>query len=167
MKKIFFFIFCFMFMALSACQPVQSKPEEDMPDGILSVQFEKTTFSKNEDIDATIYIGMEDGYENYANEYPDFRIQLRVTNDGLFYGNVEGYVLKDLTLDPLLYDYSIEKDKEPTFNYSEKFTLPSELFVNNEGKFYVFLSLETSGMQKFIPYEFSYSRIGEQIEIAN
>lgn len=72
-----------------------------------------------------------------------------------------------ITLDPLLYDYSVEKDKKPTFNYSETFTLPSELFVNNEGKFYVFLSLEADGMRKFIPYEFSCRITEEQIEIAN
>lgn len=165
MRKIFLFVFCLMFMILSACQTVQSKPEDGMPDGILSIQFEKTTFSKNEDIDATIYIGLEDGYENYVNEYPSFRIQLRVKNDGRFYGDVGGYVLKDLTFDSLLYDYSIKKDGEPTFNYSEIFTLPSELFFNSKGAFYIFLSSETDGMHKFIPYEFSYSVTDEQIEI--
>ena len=39
MKKLLFFILGFMLMALSACQPAQNKPEEDMPDGILSIQF--------------------------------------------------------------------------------------------------------------------------------
>lgn len=165
MRKIFFFIFCFMFMALSACYPVQNEPEENMPEGILLVRFEKTAFSKHENVKATVYIGLEDGYENYVNEYPSFRIQLRVTNDGRFYGDVGGYVLKYLTFDSLLYDYSIKKDEEPTFNYSEIFTLPSELFFNSKGSFYVFLSLETDGMHKFIPYEFSYSVTDEQIEI--
>lgn len=163
MRKIFFFIFCFMFMMLSACQPVQT--EENMPEGILLVQFEKTAFSKHENVKATVYIGLEDGYENYVNEYPSFCIQLRVKNDGRFYGDVGGYVLKDLTFDSLLYDYSIKKDGEPTFNYSEIFTLPSELFFNSKGAFYIFLSLETDGMHKFIPYEFSYSVTDEQIEI--
>lgn len=165
MKKAFFCIFCFMFALAAACKPAQNKPEENMPAGILSVVFAKTAFSINEDIDATIYIGMDDGYENYANEHPNFRIQLKVTDNGHFYGNVGGRVLKDLAIDPLLYDYSVENGEEPTFNYSETFTLPSELFVGNEGTFYIFLSLVADGLYKYIPYEFSYSVIDEQIEI--
>lgn len=165
MKKIFFFILGFFIMAFSACQFVPNEPDENMPEGILLVQFEKTSFSIHENVKATVYIGLEDGYENYVNEYPSFRIQLRVKNDGRFYGDVGGYVLKDLTFDSLLYDYSIKKDGEPTFNYSEIFTLPPELFVNGKGSFYVFLSLETDGMHKFIPYEFSYFTTNEQIEI--
>lgn len=116
-------------MAFSACQFVPNEPDENMPEGILLVQFEKTSFSIHENVKATVYIGLEDGYENYVNEYPSFRIQLRVKNDGRFYGDVGGYVLKDLTFDSLLYDYSIKKDGEPTFNYSEIFTLPSALFL--------------------------------------
>ena len=73
--------------------------------------------------------------------------------------------MKDLTFDPLVYDYSSEKDKEPAFNYSEVFTLPSELFANDEGNFYIFLYFESDGFHKFAPYEFSYSIIDEQIEI--
>ena len=172
MKKLLLFILGFMLMALSACQPVQNTMENS-PDGILSIQFEKTVFSIDENIDVTICIGMEDGYENYANEHPNCHIQLKVTNDGRFYSDGDGHlycdmsgqVLKDLTFDPLLYDYSSEKDKEPTFNYSEVFTLPPELFATNAGKFYIFLHLESDGLQKFIPYEFSYSIIDEQIHI--
>ena len=153
-------------MALSACQPVQNKPEENSPDGILSIQFEKSVFSINEEVKATICIGMEDGYENYVNEYPNYHIQLKVTNDvGTFSGDVDGQVLKDLTFDPLLYDYSSEKDKEPIFNHSEIFTLPSELFANNEGNFYIFLHLDANGLVKNVPYKFSYSIIDEQIHI--
>ena len=173
MKKLLLFILGFMFMALSACQPVQNNTMENSPDGILSIQFEKTIFSIDENINVTICIGMEDGYENYVNDHPNYHIQLKVTNDGRFYSDSDGrlycdmggQVLKDLTFDPLLYDYSFEKDKEPIFNYSEVFTLPSELFTNNEGAFYIFLHLESDGLQKFIPYEFSYSIIDEQINI--
>ncbi len=172
MKKLLFFILGFMVMALSGCQ--SNNVTENMPEGILSIQFKKTAFSINEDINATIYIGMEDGYENYVeenylneNHRPTLNIQLRVTNDGRVYGDVSGYVLKDLTLDPLLYDYSLDKDEEPIFNYSEVYTLPSELFVNNEGNFYIFLYIEIKGggLVKYIPYEFSYSIIDEQINI--
>ena len=81
MKKVFFCIFCFMLTVSAACQPAQNKTEENMPAGILSVVFAKTAFSINEDIDATIYIGMDDGYENYANEHTNFRIQLKVTDN--------------------------------------------------------------------------------------
>lgn len=173
MKKLLFFILGFMLTALSACQPVQNNTMENSPDGILSIQFEKTVFSIDENIDVTIYIGMEDGYENYVNEHTNYHIQLKVTNDGRFYSDANGHfycdtaghVLKDLTFDPLLYDYSSEKDKEPIFNYSEVFTLPSELFVNNEGNFYIFLHLAADGLVKNVPYEFSYSIIDEQINI--
>lgn len=165
MKKLLLFILGFMFMALSACQPVQSTMENS-PDGILSIQFEKTVFSIDENIDVTICIGMEDGYENYVNQQPNYHIQLKVTNDGgTFSGDVDGQVLKDLTFDPLLYDYTFEKDKEPIFNYSEVFTLPPELFTNNEGTFYIFLHLDSDGLVKNVPYEFSYFIIDGQIHI--
>ena len=90
MKKLLLFILGFMLMALSACQPVQNTMENS-PDGILSIQFEKTVFSIDENIDATICIGMEDGYENYVNEHPNITINelkeafnLLNTNFGFF-----------------------------------------------------------------------------------
>lgn len=161
--------------ASSACQSVQNSTMENSPDGILSIQFKKTVFSIEENIDVTISIGMEDGYENYVNEHPNYHIQLKVTNDGRFYNDADGcfycnmgsHVLKELTFDPLLYDYSSEKDKVPTFNHSENFTLPSDLFTKEEGNFYIFLYSESDGLYTFTHYDFSYSIIDKQIYIYN